>query len=667
MYTSTELQLLRNANPGVQIPGIDTSTGNSLSASSLTPLSALTTDPSAPIYYRPSVNTVVVQQAGADLNGYDFGDASVTVNADDVTIENSTFTATSGYSAIQVDPGYADTTVTHVTFDSGGVPSELAAWVISNGKVDVTDNHFIDTPSDGVDVTGGGVISGNYFAGGGYTSNGGHPDAIWITDSTTPMSVTGNFIDWTPNAGSNHGANDCVRITTEKGSVSNVRVSGNYLFGGTYNVDAGNMGTDGAFSDISVTGNDMGFSQYGAFYPGPNAGVTATANVVLDYTNPAYSASAWSAYEAAGLPTSNLLDSSDGAAISAASETGPTTLYGSPKAVLEGGPYECNFVGGPGSQYIWCASGANIFTYLSPSDSTPSAEDHITNFDPAKDVVDLSNIDASVTPGVSQGFRFVGSNAFTGAGGEVRYQQNTANDTTDIQIALEGDTTPDMQIEIDTLVTPTAANFALTASQSTADMAAGAALSVSPAGAWPMNEYQYTGVRGRAYSSYASVYVDNTLVADDLDLSASKGELDLMSVANTASDSVTVTRGNSQESITGNAVGKTLDLAYHANETIQAGNAGASETFAFGTGFGNVTIDGFSASGRNADRLQLSAAAFSYLTPGMTQAQDLAAVIANATRGANGTTITDSGGDRLTLAGLAATTLAAHPSAVKFV
>ena len=184
MYTSTELQLLRNADPGVQIPGIDTSTGNSLSASSLTPLRAYDRSVRANLLPAVTPTRSSSSRQGVDLNGYDFGDAWVTVNADDVTIENSTFTATSGYSAIQVDPGYADTTVTHVTFDSGGVPSELAAWVISNGKVDVTDNHFIDTPYDGVDVTGGGVISGNYFSGGGYTSNGGHPDAIWITDST---------------------------------------------------------------------------------------------------------------------------------------------------------------------------------------------------------------------------------------------------------------------------------------------------------------------------------------------------------------------------------------------------------------------------------------------------------------------------------------------------
>ncbi len=53
-----------------------------------------------------------------------------------------------------------------------------------------------------------------------------------------------------------------------------------------------------------------------------------------------------------------------------------------------------------------------------------------------------------------------------------------------------------------------------------------------------------------------------------------------------------------------------------------------SERFQFGQGFGAATIDGFLNSGGNADTIQLSISAFSYLNAGMTQAQDLAAVIA---------------------------------------
>ena len=45
------------------------------------------------------------------------------------------------------------------------------------------------------------------------------------------MTITDNFIYEGANAGGN-GGNDCVRITNEVGSVSNVTVNGNFLFGG---------------------------------------------------------------------------------------------------------------------------------------------------------------------------------------------------------------------------------------------------------------------------------------------------------------------------------------------------------------------------------------------------------------------------------------------------
>ena len=72
-------------------------------------------------------------------------------------------------------------------------------------------------------------------------------------------------------------------------------------------------------------------------------------------------------------------------------------------------------------------------------------------------------------------------------------------------------------------------------------------------------------------------------------------------------------------------------LTYHAVETIDATTSG-SEQFIFSAGFGKETINGFSASGATPDTIQLAKSAFSYLTAGMTQAEDLAAVLSQATR-----------------------------------
>ncbi len=660
MYTSAELQLLRNADPGVQLPGIDTPAGNPLEAASLKPLSSLPSS-GGPVSYNAKTNVVYITQAGATISGYNFGNATVFVCASNVTIENCSFTATTGYDAIQVNSG-TNTTITNCTFDSQGIPSKVCAWITSKTPITVTNNRFIDTPADGVDVTGGGVISGNYFSGVGYSINGLHPDAIWITNSTTPMTISNNFIDWTNHPNSINSANNCIRITSELGNVANVTVTGNYLIGGSTTIDAGNAGS-GTFSNIAIANNYLGFAAYGvAFYAGPMSGVTTSGNVIFDYTNPAYSTDAWAADKAAGLSTPYLLVSTAGSTINAQTQTGPTTLYGSPSAHLIGGSHENIFISGFGRQYIFGGAGANIYTYLSPANSTPFAPDWINlNFSVAKDVIDLSYIDANLTAAGVQAFTFIGTNAFTSAGAQVRYQLDPIHNMTVVQVALAGDTSPDMTIDISGQFNLSAANFALSLTQSATDVANGAALSVSTARSGSAFEYLYTNVKGRAYSSYQSVYYANNVAADDLNLSATANEIDLYE------RNVTLTRAGQAETL---AIGNgSFKLAYHANETIQAGNANAgAETFVFSKGYGQETINGFAASGANADTLVLSTSDFSYLTGAMTQAQDLAAVLSHASSASNGgVTIGDKWGDSIALVGVSAATLTASPSAVKFV
>ena len=61
----------------------------------------------------------------------------------------------------------------------------------------------------------------------------------------------------------------------------------------------------------------------------------------------------------------------------------------------------------------------------------------------------------------------------------MRYQLNSTNNTTTVQAALAGDPTADFTITLVGLAPLTAANFALTAAQSSADLADGAALTYS--------------------------------------------------------------------------------------------------------------------------------------------------------------------------------------------
>jgi hypothetical protein len=433
-----------------------------------------------------------------------------------------------------------------------------------------------------------------------------------------------------------------------------VTVTGNYLIGAGFNFEtAVTSNTSLTISNVSVTNNYVGFSIYGQYFPGTQA--TISGNTTVDFSNPTDSANALAAYIAAGLPTAKV-----------ASYGGPVPTGSAPVTILGNGVVsaslgaaggETNFVGGYGEQILFGGQGANILTYLALGDGG----DLVTAFDPAKDVIDLSHVDGDIiTPGV-QNFTFIGSAPFSGVGAEVRYQVNPTTDITSVQAALAGDATADFSIALEGLAPLTAANFALTSSQSSAALANGAALTYSqvPTAAGAPTEYAYSNVQGRAYTTYESFYGSGyeNLEADDLNLSSNQNKLVLYD------PSQTVTRGGGTETLT---VGAGSDpLTYHPVETIDATTSG-SEQFIFSAGFGKETINGFSASGASPDSIQLAKSAFSYLTAGMTQAEDLAAVMAHAARGASGLTITDTRGDSLTLTGATPSMVVANPAMVEF-
>jgi hypothetical protein len=658
MITAADIQTIRKADPGAVLPGIDTMTGNPYATSTLLDLTKITQNTNAPFYYSPSTNSVIVTQSGIVLRGINFGDATVYLEADNVTVEDCTFNGTLRQWA-------QGAIVKNNTFT--GVQSPTGPWggfIGSNPHITIEDNTFLRAPGDAIDIlgipywegiTGGGLITGNYFSGAGYEP-GAHADAIYVTDSSEPIAITDNLIDgtWSNDAPAN--ANSDIRITNELGSVSNVTVSGNYLLGGGFTFEVWSSNTNYTISNISITNNDVGFDWYGQYYPGTPTLATVSGITTVDFSNPTDSTNALAAYVAAGVPTPIVISGTPGGA----GETGtvPTTLLDGYAGAYLGaaGSGETNFVGGYGFQGLLGGQGANILTYLAIGDGG----DRMSAFDPAKDVIDLSRIDADITTTGVQNFTFIGSAPFSG-GAQVRYQLSPTNDTTIVQAALAGDNSADFTITLAGLVPLTANNFALTSSQSTAALANGAALTytqVATAAGAP-TEYAYSNVQGRAYTTYEAFYGSGyeNLEADDLNLSAKENTLVLYD------PSQTVTRGGGTETLT---VGAGSDpLTYHPVETIDATTSG-SEQFTFSAGFGKETIDGFSASGASPDSIQLAKSAFSYLTAGMTQAEDLAAVMAHAARGASGLTITDTRDDSLTLAGITPSMVVDNPAMVQF-
>ncbi len=626
-------------------------TGNPYATSSLLDVTKITQNSKAPYYYSPSKNIVYVTQAGAVLSGINFGTATVYIQANNVTVKDCTFTDTTGFWAAAQANGVSGATVENCTFTGSKSPTEGNDWISSSLGITIKDNTFLNSPTDAIDIHSG-VVTGNYFSGEGYGTLE-HADTIYVTGSTGPTTITDNFIDETPNPGAAGFSNSDMRLTNEFGDLNDVTVSGNYLLGAGFAVEAGSTNTTYTISNVSIANNDIGFQAFGPYYSTTTGVATVTGTTMVDFSNPTASTQALAAYQAAGLPTANVVSGTSGGA--GGSGSAPTTILGNGfvSAHLGAGAGETNFVGGAGSQDLFGGLGANILTYLAIGDGG----DRVANFDPAKDVIDLSHIDADITqPGV-QNFTFIGTAPFSGDP-QVRYQLNPTNNTTTVQAALAGDPSADFTITLAGLAPLTAANFALTPSQSSADLADGAALTYSrvQTGAGAPAEYAYANVQGRAYTSYE--LFNTGFTADDLNLSSSANELVLYT------PSLTVTRGGGSESL---QAGTGSDpLSYHPVETIDASTSG-SEQFIFSAGFGKETINGFSASGASPDSIQLAKSAFSYLPAGVTQAQALAAVLDNG--GANsssGLTISDSHGDSLTLAGVTTSTVAANPGMIQF-
>ena len=197
----------------------------------------------------------------------------------------------------------------------------------------------------------------------------------------------------------------------------------------------------------------------------------------------------------------------------------------------------------------------------------------------------------------------------------------------------------------------TAANFDLTAAQSSADMTAGLAMQLTRIGqSNAPHEVAYTKVQNRPYTSFDEIFAASAGVvsAKAFDNTDGTGSLTL-SGAN-----VTYTDSGSAQSVT--VGGTAFSIKPHAVETVNA--TGANDSFVFQKGFGQDTINGFSTTG--GDTLQLQKSMFSYIDPFASQSVDLAAVLSHASSGVSSVTIVgDTAGDHLTLNGFTAVTLAA--------
>lgn len=135
--------------------------------------------------------------------------------------------------------------------------------------------------------------------------------------------------------------------------------------------------------------------------------------------------------------------------------------------ILDGGDGGDTLRGGKGVDTIYASSGiygdgdADIIIFAAgDTGKTLTKADHILNFEGGIDTIDLSEIDAiAATAGVNDAFTFVGTAAFTGVAGQLRYDQTGG--TTRVVADMTGDGLADLMIVLDNLVALTADDFAL--------------------------------------------------------------------------------------------------------------------------------------------------------------------------------------------------------------
>jgi Ca2+-binding RTX toxin-like protein len=113
---------------------------------------------------------------------------------------------------------------------------------------------------------------------------------------------------------------------------------------------------------------------------------------------------------------------------------GRLRLFGGKAAdTLKGGAQADLLHGNLGADTLSGGGGADAFRYQAVTESYSVARDHITDFTPGTDKIELDRIDANVFAGGDQAFTWIGSNAFSNVAGQLRAFQSGA------QWIVEGD------------------------------------------------------------------------------------------------------------------------------------------------------------------------------------------------------------------------------------
>ena len=82
------------------------------------------------------------------LSGINFGDATVIINANNVTIKDCTFTDTASFWAVNQGNAYSGATVENCTFTGSKSPTEPTVWISAKQAITIKDNTFLNSPAE---------------------------------------------------------------------------------------------------------------------------------------------------------------------------------------------------------------------------------------------------------------------------------------------------------------------------------------------------------------------------------------------------------------------------------------------------------------------------------------------------------------------------------------
>ncbi|HYJ82001.1 MAG TPA: M10 family metallopeptidase C-terminal domain-containing protein, partial [Allosphingosinicella sp.] len=114
---------------------------------------------------------------------------------------------------------------------------------------------------------------------------------------------------------------------------------------------------------------------------------------------------------------------------------------------LKGGGQADLIHGNLGADQLTGNGGADVFRFDSTADSNSGSMDHILDFTPGADKIDLGRVDANSLTAGDQAFAWIGHDAFSGTAGELRAQNLGGADWL-LQGDIDGDGIADLVVMV---------------------------------------------------------------------------------------------------------------------------------------------------------------------------------------------------------------------------